>query len=151
MLAVKLVKVAVVCGVMLGAVPPVPVAALGDQKFFICELALFFRRAGRRLLIEIASVIEIVPSLVILGRPDPNVKVGIDPRARNQRLEMTGSFVTCDRFRNCHSFNPRIILQSVIESSQKLSSGVRIIFPGIFAIENNWNRGVLPFSNNGLR
>src|SRR6202795_4675265 len=98
MFAVEFVKVAIVGGVMLGTVPPVPVAALGDQKFFIRQLALFLRRARRSLLVKIAGMVEVVPRLVILGRSNPNVKVGVDPRPANERRQMTGSLMARYRF-----------------------------------------------------
>jgi hypothetical protein len=40
MLAIELVEVAVVAGVVLGAVPPIPIAALGNQQFFERHFAL---------------------------------------------------------------------------------------------------------------
>ena len=56
MLAVELVEVAVVGGVMFGTVPPVPVAALGDQQLFVSQVAVLVggawessrRTCGRR-------------------------------------------------------------------------------------------------------
>ncbi len=43
MLAIQLVELAVVSGMMLGPIPPIPVAALGDEKLFIGQGALRFR------------------------------------------------------------------------------------------------------------
>src|SRR5579884_4007868 len=40
MLAVKLVKIGVVGGVVLGTIPPVPVAALGNEQLFVGQGAL---------------------------------------------------------------------------------------------------------------
>ena len=34
-LAIKLVEIAVICGMVLRAVPPVPIAALGNQELFV--------------------------------------------------------------------------------------------------------------------
>ena len=151
MFSVKLVEVAVIRGVMFRPVPPVPVTALGDQNFFVCQLALFLGCAGRCLLIKIARVVEIIPSFVIFRRSDPNIKVGVNPRSRNQRFEMGWVFVTRHGLRNRHRFNARIIMQCVIKSAQKFAARMRIVFPGIFAVQNNRNHRVLAFCNNRLR
>jgi hypothetical protein len=42
MLAIKFVEVAIVGRVVLRPVPPVPIAALGNQNFVKCQLALRF-------------------------------------------------------------------------------------------------------------
>ena len=35
-----------------------------------------------------------------------------------------------------------LTLQGIVESAEKLASGLRIVFPGIFAIENDGNRSI---------
>src|SRR5437764_1279590 len=87
MLAIQLVEVCVILGVMLGAVPPVPVAALGDQQLLVCELAL--RRRCRISMFgkKIARGGKIIPCAIVLRRPDPDIKVGVDPRTRRQLLQ----------------------------------------------------------------
>src|SRR5580658_1632701 len=71
MFAVKLVEIAVVGGVVLRSVPPVPIAALGDQDFFKGQLPLRFGGASRVLRIKFAGVVEVVPGTVVLGSADP--------------------------------------------------------------------------------
>ncbi len=88
MLAIEFVEFAVVGRMMFRAIPPVPVAAFGDQDFFESQLPLRF--AGRRssLGIKIAGVVEIVPGAVVFRRTDPDVEIGVNPRARNQRRQL---------------------------------------------------------------
>src|SRR5208283_6199441 len=75
MLAIEFVKVAVVGRVMLGAVPPVPVAALGNHDFFEGQLALRLAGASGVLRIKFARVVQIVPGSIVFGSANPDVEV----------------------------------------------------------------------------
>jgi hypothetical protein len=66
---------------VLGAVPPAPVAALGDQQLFIGQTAAVFRHVGGGL-VGFPRAQELAPGLVILLRADPDVEVGVDPGPR---------------------------------------------------------------------
>src|SRR6478752_9507272 len=72
MLAIEFVEFAVVGRMMLRAVPPVPIAAFGNEQFFERKLTLFLRTVRRGLLVEIARVVEVVPCLVVFGSADPD-------------------------------------------------------------------------------
>jgi len=87
-LAVEFVEIAVVGRMMLRTIPPVPVAALGDQDLLPCQGALRVRRTGSGLSIIIPRRIQIVPGFVVLGRSDPDVEIRVDPRSRHQRTQM---------------------------------------------------------------
>ena len=79
MLAIEFVELAVVRGVMLRTVPPVPIATLGDEQFFKGELALLFGNCLRVLGVEVSRVVKVVPSTVVFRGTDPHVEVGVDP------------------------------------------------------------------------
>src|SRR5512142_460435 len=66
--AVERVEVPIAGGVVLGTVPPVPVAALGDEQFFIRQLALRFGDLGRVLFVKVTGFGEIVPGAIIFFR-----------------------------------------------------------------------------------
>jgi hypothetical protein len=83
MLAIKFVELAVIPGMVLRSIPPVPIAALGDEQFFERKLALRLRRAGCSFGVEVPGVVEIIPGSVVLGSADPHIKIGIDPGAGN--------------------------------------------------------------------
>jgi len=86
MLAVKFVEVAIIRRVMLRTVPPVPVAALGNQDLLEGEISLRLGSAGCSFGVKLAGAMEVVPRLVIFRSADPNVKVGVDPRSGNERM-----------------------------------------------------------------
>ena len=141
MVAVELIEIAVVGGVMFRAVPPVPVAAFGDQDFVKGQLALRLGGAGRILGIKVASMMQVVPGAIVFGSADPDVEVSIDPRARNQRRQA----------RNCAGGRwprkwSRPPGRSRVANRRRSAAEIRvrtwIIFPGIFAIENHRNHGV---------
>ncbi len=79
MLAIKFVEIAVVGRVMLGTIPPVPVAAFGDQNFVEGQFALSLGGAGSILRVELAGLVQVVPGTIIFGCADPDVEVRIDP------------------------------------------------------------------------
>src|SRR5258708_21518741 len=87
MFAVEFIKIAVIGRVMLGTVPPVPIAALRDQDFFERQLSLGLAGGSRMLRIEFARVVQVVPGPIVLGSADPDIEVRIDPGTRNQRSQ----------------------------------------------------------------
>src|SRR5580658_10792482 len=66
--AVEFVKITVVRRVVFRAIPPVPIAPLGDQYLFKRQLALFLGYVRSGLSIEISRLIQVVPRLVVLWR-----------------------------------------------------------------------------------
>ena len=87
MLAVKLVEVAVVGRVMLGTVPPVPVATLGDEQLLPGEGALLGGGLGGVFVVKVAGLAEVIPTAIVLRRADPDVEVGVDPRSRDESAQ----------------------------------------------------------------
>ena len=79
MRAVKLVKIAIVGRVMLRPIPPVPIAAFGNQNLFKGQLAL--RLAGPRgvLRVKLAGIVQIIPGSIVLRRANPHIEIRIDP------------------------------------------------------------------------
>src|SRR5262249_39089051 len=96
MLAIELVKVTVVGRMVLRTIPPVPVAAFGNQYLFEGESAGFIVCSRRLLRIKITRGREIVPGEIIFGRSDPDVEVRVDPGARGNGLELGEAGVALD-------------------------------------------------------
>src|SRR5438477_10670598 len=101
--------------------------------------------------IEVASMVEIVPGFVVLGRANPHIEICMDPRTRSQRIERAEISMALDSFGHSYSFHRGIILQRIIKSPQKFAAGFRIVFPGVLAIENDCNHGILPRGEDWLR
>src|SRR5438270_14092451 len=93
----ELIKVAVVGRMMFGTIPPIPVTAFGNQKLFISKPLVLL--TGRPVLtnVEVASLGKVIPGEVIFRGSDPNVEVGVDPRARHQRCQRSGIRGSRDR------------------------------------------------------
>src|SRR5438270_11494217 len=87
MFAVELVKVAIILRVVLRAIPPVPVAAFSNEQLFKGKLLLLRQSLVRVLGKEIARSGKLVPGGVVFRRPDPDIEVGINPRARKNGAE----------------------------------------------------------------
>ena len=100
---------------MLRAIPPVPVAAFGDQDFFKGDLPLLFPRLGSGLGIEVARVVKIVPGAVVFRRTNPDVEVSVNPGARNQRLEPRKLLVALNGLGNRGGLDTILTLQGIIE------------------------------------
>ena len=120
-LAIQLVKIRVILGVVLGAVPPVPVTALRDQEFFVCEVALC-RSGGIGMFgKEVARGGKIIPCAIVLRRSDPDIEVGIDPRTGRQLCqwrEVLGT-VAFYRLGNREAVDNLVILHSLIQPPQE--------------------------------
>ena len=51
---------------------------------------------------------------------------------------------------NRDGLHARLMLQRVIKPAQKFTAGLRIVFPGVFAIQNDGHDRVLPAIQNRL-
>ena len=87
-------------------------------------------------------MVEIVPGAVVFRSADPDVEVGVNPRARNQRLQPAKILVPRDGLGNRDGFHAGLALQRVVEAAQKFPPRLRVIFPGILAVENDRNHGI---------
>src|SRR5580692_1280613 len=151
MLTIKLAEFAVIRPMMFRAIPPIPIAAFRDEQFFEGQFALRLARPRCVSSIEVAGVVEIIPRAVVLGSADPHVEVGIDPGAGKQRGELAEVTMTGNRLGYRDRFDPRFALQSVIEAAKEFAARSRVIFPGIFAIQNDRYNGVSSLTDNRLR
>src|ERR1700751_4126261 len=122
---------------VLRAVPPVPVATFGNKNFLESELALGFAGARGILRIKLARMIEVVPGAIVFGSADPDVEVGIDPRARDKGCEVRESLVARNSFGDGNGFDAGIALQRIVEAAKEFAGGSWVIFPGVFAVKND--------------
>src|SRR6266576_1082336 len=111
MLAVKFVDVAIVGGMVLGAVPPIPVAAFGNQEFFVGELALGLHALRSSMIVGFASLEEIVPGAVVFRSADPDIEVGRDPGAWGDRIQMVEVVLPRDRLRARYGIYPYSVMK----------------------------------------
>src|SRR6516225_1494950 len=89
-LAIERVKLRVVCGAVLGTVPPAPVTAFGRKERFFCRGERFRRRRAFSSIfvrgfgagIGFARVPKEFPGSYVLAAADPYVKVRINPGCR---------------------------------------------------------------------
>src|SRR5436305_13658125 len=102
MFAIEFIEIAIIGGVVLGAVPPIPVAALGYENLFKSQFSLIFTHTRCCLGICLAGLSEVVPRLVVFRCADPYVEVGVDPRARYERLQVSKILMASDRFADRH-------------------------------------------------
>src|SRR5580692_5627183 len=82
MVAIKLIELRPVVGSMLGPVPPVPVAPLGDQHFLKSQFASVIADSVLLAIVELTSLQEPLPGLVVFLSADPHVEIRVDPGAR---------------------------------------------------------------------
>src|SRR5215470_3309164 len=143
MLAIELIELAIVGRVMLRAVPPVPVAAFGNEQLFERQLPLLLRTIRCCLFVEVARVVEVVPRLVVFGSTDPDVEVGMNPRAGSNGIQYIHVTMALDRLRNGQRFDLWIFLQAIVKPPEKLAAGFGIVFPGVFSVENDRKNHVL--------
>ena len=77
---------------MFRAVPPAPIAALGNQQFLLRQGALLGGSPGLALGKEIARLGQQVPSPVVFLASKSDIEIGVDPGAGSQarqRLRLT--------------------------------------------------------------
>ena len=80
MIAIELVEFGAIFGTMLGAVPPIPVAAFGNQQLFVGQFSGAFEDT-LGLIVGPPRRQQQRPRLVVLFGSDPDVEVCVDPGA----------------------------------------------------------------------
>src|SRR6202022_4314279 len=136
---------------VLGPVPPVPVAALRDQDFLKRQPPPFFSGPVGGLGIEIPGVAEIVPGAVVFGSADPYIEICLNPRSRNQRREPSKLLVSGNGVGNRDCFHPRLALERVVETAQELAARPGIILPRVLAIQDDRNDRIMSCFKKRLR
>src|SRR5947199_10747101 len=93
---------------VLRPVPPVPITAFGNKNFFESQFALGFAGACGTLRIELARMMEVVPGELVFGSTDPDIVVGVDPRAGEKGCETSKILVAGNRFGDGNGFRSGI-------------------------------------------
>jgi hypothetical protein len=83
----ELVKLRLVVGLVLRAVPPEPVAALGHLQRLEGEGARGVVHGTGMLVVRLAGLAQALPGFVVLLVADPDVVIRTDPRARMDAAE----------------------------------------------------------------
>src|SRR5262245_39669367 len=122
---------------MIVAVPPEPVAALGDQHLF-ARLSKRCRIGRRRSVERKTRLRELVPGAPIVVVADPDIEVGVDPRAGKDRLQLPPGRV--DRL--THRDRPQLgmVRETTVQGAQKWPAASFEMFPGVFAVEDDWDQ-----------
>src|SRR5258708_34179219 len=89
MIPIQGVELGTVGGIVLGTVPPVPVAALGDEQFFVSQAPLLLGDT-RGLVVRLARAQQILPSLVVLFGADPDIEIGAYPGSGKNMIDRLG-------------------------------------------------------------
>src|SRR5690348_14745743 len=129
MLAIELVKIAIIGRVVLGTIPPIPVAPFGNEELFFGQLSLLLGTAGGGLRKEITSLIEVIPRAIVFRSADPDIEVGVNPRTGSQRIQGVEVLVPRDGLRHRDRLNSLVILQQVVEAAQEFAPGFGIVLP----------------------
>ena len=133
---------------MFRAVPPAPVAAFGgEQRFQRLRQRRFGGRIGAVLLtrfdssrVRLPRVPQQFPRGDVFRVADPDVEIGVDPGCRENPAVVGSVFCGGNRFAGGERAKIRIARYSLVEFAQKFATVARVIFPRIFAIEENGNR-----------
>ena len=149
----QLIEQVILTGVAVVAIPPAPVAPLGDVEFaprFVqrdfVELA-----ASRLLLEELAGQMQHVPRLPVLRMADPDVEVRIDPATRVQLVQPLGSGSRFQVVTDPHRFHIGMTDRLAVQCSQEDDAAIAIVFPAILAVKDHRHdhRGVALVSPHG--
>ena len=143
-LAEQVIEQPVLCGRMIVAEPPEPVAPFGDvdfvprageelggqrvRRFGLIELRLFE---------ELARLVEQIPRGVILGVTDPDAEVVVDPTPREQVRNVIGRRELADVILDSDRLHVRARDATAVERSQELNASIREVLPAVLAVQDD--------------
>ncbi len=139
MTAEQLIEQLILAGRAIIAVPPAPVAALGDIEFTPGPLDGGFREAsaGGLLLKEVASQMEQIPRLPVFCVADPDVEVGVDPAARVQLAELFGSGARLQMVADANRADIGMSHRFAIQRPQEDHTAVAVMLPAVLTVEHD--------------
>ena len=140
--AEQVVELAVVVRVVVVAVPPAPVAAFGDEQFLARRRQRLGAGGAGGVLERAAGARQLAPGAAIVGVADPDVEVGVDPRAGMQagsRSVGAGAGLG-----HRHRAQRRVSLQPAVERAQERPSLAFVVLPGVLAVEHDEDGGLFP-------
>ena len=141
MLAVEAVEIHAVCRRVLRAVPPVPIATFGDEQLFKGQRTSLFTHLIFDAIIGLTRPQKVFPGKVVLFGANPDIEIRIDPRGGEDLVNRLCGYLF-DRFRYRQSLDLIIAFNLPVKFPQEWPAGQFKIFPGVFAIENDWHQGV---------
>ena len=123
---------------VLGPVPPAPVAALGDHQLLERQLARLGRNAGAGggLIIGLARARQVLPGAVVLFGSDPDVEIRADPGAREDVVEWLRLYLG-QPLAHGERVNLRVGRDASIELAEKGTPVRVVVFPGVLAVQND--------------
>ena len=139
MAAEQVVELEIVGRRMVVAVPPEPVAALSDENLFAGGGER--GRVGRGRVERRPRFGELAPGPLVVGVPDPDVEVGVDPGAGKDRHELPRRHGAGLGHRHGPQFGVR--RETAIEGAQKRAAAALEMFPGVLPVEDDRDERVL--------
>src|ERR1700716_3032683 len=113
---------------MIVAVPPEPVAAFSDQYFFARPLDGSGLHTGGRLQ-RLAGVGQLTPRLLIVGVPDPDIEVRVDPRPRKNTREIVPRVPAGFGHGDCPKL--RMPGETAVKGTQERAPAALEVLPGV--------------------
>ena len=95
--------------------------------------------------VELAGGGELVPGAVVFGSANPYVEVGVDPRAGDEAVELAEVFIfrAAIASRMVTGSICGFVLEGVVEAAEELASVLRIRLPGVLAVEDDGDHGIV--------
>ncbi len=126
------------------AVPPEPVARLGDQDFIPRLIETRRRQAAApdRFLEALAHATKLRPRAILLGVPHPDREVRSDPgsdRDVTQRLLGLGAL---ERLPHRHGLDAPLTRQPVVERVEERVAVLGIGFPAVLSVQDHRDQGI---------
>ena len=140
--AIELVEFHAVGRLVFRPVPPAPVAAFGDEQLFESQAPLLFGDHGGGVE-RVPRAQQLRPRLVVFLGPDPDVEIGVDPGSgkdaihRLRRQQPQG-------LAHGHRAHLPVLRDPAVQFAQKRPPVTVVIFPCIFAIEDDGHQRIAP-------
>src|SRR6185369_6325769 len=125
---------------MLGTVPPVPVAALGDQQLLVSQFSSLLRSLWRRI-IGLSRAQQILPGFVVLLSADPDIEISADPGGGKDVIDRLGH-AAVKSFGDRKGLHVCLVLNPPVQFTKEGPPVPVVVFPGILSIEDDRDQRV---------
>src|SRR5262249_46343285 len=110
-------------------------AAFGNQDLFPRRLE--GRGADARRRERFPRIRELTPALLIVGVPDPDVEIRVDPGAGKDPAQLQPWLRA--GLGHGHGAELRVPRQPTIQGAQERPASALEVLPGVLAVENDWD------------
>ena len=153
-IAEQLVELRTIGRIVFRAIPPAPIAAFGNQQLFVGKKFTFLGNRCRlrrihEFVVGLPRAQQIFPCSVIFLRADPDVEVRVDPGTGEDVIDLVRLHFR-ERFRHGQCAYPGIVGNAAIELAQKRAAIFFVVFPGVFAIQDDGHQRIPAAGNNAM-